>query len=230
MAPLRRRLSNFSGQPRSCWTGNPSAPWRVGFVRVDRAVTAGICGLEFRPLIAMEPNGTTRAYLSVPCAHLFRGLGRRILSGVEAPARSGDILMMFWMLARITNHEKIGRGVDCLRRGLLPLIDSRLRPEDRANWQIRPVRGTIWKSTALDVKDCLEILNKFWDDRFRSPELGRGERAWVNNSSTRSGTRTPIEHLRTTLQTTTPGEHSILLNACSQPSDLPKPKTCESSG
>lgn len=88
--------------------------------------------------------------------------------------------MMFWMLAQITNHEKIGRGLDCLRRGLLPLIDSRLRPEDKANWQIRPVRGTTWNSTALDVKDCLEILNKFWDDRFRSPKLGRGERAWVN--------------------------------------------------
>ena len=88
--------------------------------------------------------------------------------------------MVFWMLARITNHEKIGRGLDCLRRGLLPFIDSRLRPEDKSNWQLRPVRGTTWSSTALDVKDCLEILNKFWDDRFRSPKLGRGERAWVN--------------------------------------------------
>jgi hypothetical protein len=88
--------------------------------------------------------------------------------------------MMVWMLARITNHEKIGRALDCLRRGLLPFVDSRLQPEDKANWQVRSVRATTWNSTAIDVKDCLEILNKFWDDRFRSPKLGRGERAWVN--------------------------------------------------
>lgn len=88
--------------------------------------------------------------------------------------------MMFWMLARITNHEKIGRALDCLRRGLLPFVDSRLQPEDKTNWQVRSVRGTTWNSAALDVKDCLEILNKFWDDRFKSPKLGRGERAWVN--------------------------------------------------
>jgi O-6-methylguanine DNA methyltransferase len=88
--------------------------------------------------------------------------------------------MMFWMLARITNHEKVGRALDCLRRGLLPLIDSRLRPEDKANWQIRPVRGTTWNSAALDVKDCLEIFNKFWDARFKGPKLDRRERGWVN--------------------------------------------------
>ena len=84
------------------------------------------------------------------------------------------------MLARITNHEKIGRALECLRRGLLPFVQSRLRPEDMSNWQKRPAGGTTRNSTAFDVKDCLEILNKFWDDRFRSPKLGRGERAWVN--------------------------------------------------
>jgi methylated-DNA-[protein]-cysteine S-methyltransferase len=84
------------------------------------------------------------------------------------------------MLTRITNQEKIGRALDCLLRGLQPFIDSRLRPEDKASWQIRSVRGTRWNSTDFDVKDCLEILNKFWDDRFKSPKLDRGERAWVN--------------------------------------------------
>jgi hypothetical protein len=84
------------------------------------------------------------------------------------------------MLTPLTNHEKIGRALDHLRRGLLPLIDARLRPEDKASWQIRSRRGAMWKSTDLDVKDCLEILDKFWDGRFRGPKLGRGERAWIN--------------------------------------------------
>jgi methylated-DNA-[protein]-cysteine S-methyltransferase len=84
------------------------------------------------------------------------------------------------MLTPLTNHEKIGRALDHLRRGLLPLIDARLRPEDEASWQIRSRRGAMWKSTDLDVKDCLEILDKFWDGRFRGPKLGRGERAWIN--------------------------------------------------
>src|SRR5438067_22500 len=81
---------------------------------------------------------------------------------------------------QITNHEKIGRALECLRRGLVPLIDSQLRPEDKVSWRLRPVRGTRWDSAGLDVKDCLEILNKFWNDRFQNPQLGRRERAWVN--------------------------------------------------
>jgi methylated-DNA-[protein]-cysteine S-methyltransferase len=84
------------------------------------------------------------------------------------------------MVTRLANHEKIGRALECLRRGLLPLIASRLRAEDIADWQKRTVRSIGRNAAGLDVKDCLEILNKFWDERFRSSLLGRGERAWVN--------------------------------------------------
>ena len=35
-------------------------------------------------------------------------------------------------------------------------------------------------SADFDVKDCLEILNRFWDEKFGSPRLGREARAWVN--------------------------------------------------
>jgi methylated-DNA-[protein]-cysteine S-methyltransferase len=79
------------------------------------------------------------------------------------------------MVTRITNHEKIGRALECLRLGLLPLINSKLTVQDRVNWQARSSRGT----RDLDVKDCLEILDRFWE-RLKSPQLGRGERGWVN--------------------------------------------------
>ena len=53
-------------------------------------------------------------------------------------------------------------------------------PKTKRTGRSEPSGAPNWNSTDLDVKDCLEILNKFWDDRFRSPKLGRGERAWVN--------------------------------------------------
>ena len=84
------------------------------------------------------------------------------------------------MVTRLTNHEKIGRALECLRQGLVPLIASRLPAEDLARWQTRSVRSAGRNAAGLDVKDCLEILNKFWDERFRNSQLGRGERAWVN--------------------------------------------------
>ena len=84
------------------------------------------------------------------------------------------------MVQELTNHEKIGRALEHLRRGLLPLIKRRLAPEDIANWQSRSIHGANWNAGELDVKDCLEIVNRFWDDKFSDPRLGRGERAWVN--------------------------------------------------
>jgi hypothetical protein len=131
------------------------------------------------------------------------------------------------MLTPLTNHEKIGRALDHLRRGLLPLIDARLRPEDKASWQIRSRRGAMWKSTDLDVKDCLEILDKFWDGRFRVRSWAVASGPGSMNSSTRFGTSMPIEDLQKTFQTTMPGERSILPNACSPLSDLTRLKTCE---
>jgi methylated-DNA-[protein]-cysteine S-methyltransferase len=84
------------------------------------------------------------------------------------------------MVTRITNYEKIGRGLECLRQGLVPFISSRLRAEEISDFQSRTGSYTGRNAAGLDAKDCLEILNKFWDERFRSPQLGRGERAWVN--------------------------------------------------
>jgi methylated-DNA-[protein]-cysteine S-methyltransferase len=79
---------------------------------------------------------------------------------------------------QITNQERIGRALGHLRRALVPFVDARLQPEHKAKW--RPARGGVWNSGGLDVKDCLEILHRFWDEVFRSQQLGRGERAWVN--------------------------------------------------
>ena len=84
------------------------------------------------------------------------------------------------MVPELNNHEKIGRALEHLRRGLLPLIKSRLALKHIANWQSRSIHGANRSSEELDVKDCLEIVNRFWDDKYSGPRLGRGERAWVN--------------------------------------------------
>jgi len=82
------------------------------------------------------------------------------------------------MVTRITNHEKIGRALACLQRALVPFIESRLRPEQKGVWQKSgPNRSTGWNASALDAKECLEILNKFAVEVFH---FERDERAWVN--------------------------------------------------
>ncbi len=79
---------------------------------------------------------------------------------------------------QISNRERIGRALEHLRQGLLPFINSRMNPREGEEWiaSRRPSRG----SADFDIKDCLDVLNRFWDEKFSSPRLGRGARAWVN--------------------------------------------------
>ena len=79
---------------------------------------------------------------------------------------------------QINNRERIGRALEHLRQGLLQVINSRMTAREKTDWI---ASGRHPRTSAeFDVKDCLEILNRFWEERFSNPRLGRGGRAWVN--------------------------------------------------
>ncbi|MGE4067441.1 MAG: Swt1 family HEPN domain-containing protein [Vicinamibacterales bacterium] len=84
----------------------------------------------------------------------------------------------------LTNKERIGRGLEQLREGLVPFVESRLQEHFKADWKqrlgdsrsqrVRPDGTVEW-----DTYRVLRALEEYWKLLFDRPPLGRAERNYV---------------------------------------------------
>jgi predicted AAA+ superfamily ATPase len=87
-------------------------------------------------------------------------------------------------MAKITNHERVGKGMDLLRDGLQPFMEQELGTAYGKDWRAKA--NQILSDSKLsvgpkeiDVAALLVLMDREWRDLFSS-RLGRAHRAIVN--------------------------------------------------
>jgi predicted AAA+ superfamily ATPase len=87
-------------------------------------------------------------------------------------------------MAKITNHERVGKGMDLLREGLQPFMETELEAAYGKTWRTKA--NQILSDTKLnvgpkeiDAAALLVLMDREWRDLFCS-RLGRAHRAIVN--------------------------------------------------
>jgi predicted AAA+ superfamily ATPase len=88
----------------------------------------------------------------------------------------------------ITNHERVGKSLECLKNGLRPFVERELRTHygssvpSRVKEIIADTRLTSTASDPLnDAAALLVIMDRTWGDVFRNT-LGKAERSLVNET------------------------------------------------
>lgn len=84
----------------------------------------------------------------------------------------------------LTNKERVGRGLDHVRNGLVPFVESRLQEHFGGEWRKRLAEGRSYRlkadgSVDWDTYRVLKALEEYWRLVFDRPPLGRAERNFV---------------------------------------------------
>lgn len=87
-------------------------------------------------------------------------------------------------MAQITNHERVGKSLQFLQKGLQPFLERALQDAYGENWREKAgqqLAGTRLKlgDNGIDVAAILLLLDREWRDLF-SAQLGRAHRSIVN--------------------------------------------------
>lgn len=91
----------------------------------------------------------------------------------------------------MTNHERVGKGMNHLRDGLKPFVERELQASLRSDWVNRArqalVKNMDWRQNddqfLNDVQGSLVLMWEFWNDVFRNT-LGHTERSLVSELRT----------------------------------------------